>query len=40
MTEPADIVQKVTELETKVKQLQIATLVILNLIFVVYLLAR
>ncbi|MGA9754245.1 MAG: hypothetical protein WBV23_03795 [Desulfobaccales bacterium] len=40
MSEPTDLAQKVTELETKVKQLQIATLVMLNLIFVVYLLAR
>jgi hypothetical protein len=40
MSEPTDLAQKVAELETKVKQLQIAALVILNLIFVVYLLAR
>lgn len=38
MSEPANLAQKITELETKVRQLEIATLVILNLIMIVYLL--
>ncbi len=40
MTEPTDLPEKVTELETKVRQLEIAALVILNLIMIVYLLSR
>jgi hypothetical protein len=40
MTETANVPRKVTELETRIKQLEIATLVILNLLMVVYLLAR
>jgi len=40
MTEPTDLPKKVTELETKVRQLEIAALVILNLIMIVYLLSR
>ena len=40
MNEPANLPQKVTELETKVRQLEIAALVIVNLILIVYLLFR
>jgi hypothetical protein len=40
MTEPTDLPEKVTELETKVRQLEIAALVMLNLIMIVYLLSR
>jgi hypothetical protein len=40
MTEPPNLPEKVTELETKVRQLEIAALVILNLIMIVYLLSR
>jgi hypothetical protein len=40
MTEPADLPEKVSELEAKVRKLEIAALIILNLIMVVYLLSR
>ena len=40
MNEPANLTQKITELETKVSKLEIATLVILNLIMIVYLLTK
>jgi hypothetical protein len=40
MTEPANLPQMVTELEAKVRQLEIAALVIVNLILIVYLLSR
>jgi hypothetical protein len=35
MTEPAKFPQKLTELEAKIRQLEIAALVILNLIMIV-----
>jgi hypothetical protein len=40
MNKPANLPEKVTELETKVRQLEIAALVIVNLIVIVYLLFR
>jgi hypothetical protein len=40
MRETSDLSQKVAELEAKVRQLQFAALIILNLVFVVYLLGR
>ncbi len=40
MGEPAKLAQKIIELETKVNKLEIATLVILNLIMIGYLLTR
>jgi hypothetical protein len=40
MTEPANLPQKLTELEVKIRQLEIAALIILNLIMAVYLLSR
>jgi hypothetical protein len=40
MTEPTNLPEKVTELETKVRRLEIAALVIVNLIMIVYLLSR
>jgi hypothetical protein len=40
MTEPANRPEKLTELEVKIRQLEIAALVILNFIMIVYLLSR
>jgi hypothetical protein len=40
MIKPVNLPEKVTQLENKVRQLEIATLFILNLIMIVYLLSR